>query len=325
VNSKIGSTLLLSATLILGAHALAEDTAAPANAQTQADLKDVQPKDSGEENKISNPRLSADAGARSKHSFRAVLGYSGGSLEKPFDKLRPNYMDLEQNVLTATSLGGSLGYGYRIDATSQLRVTTSVSILTPFHNTWENYRTNEIEYNNTKLRTFNVDGIYTEYNKTFQAGNLIHSPSIGLSLPTSSFDRDVVGTLAGVDLGYAGVWDVEGTGFQPGLAIGYSQIFYSDGSDLDKEGRPRVNSSLGLYPSLEYQVNDLIGLRTVLGYFNYVSLRGESTFERNPNYISMGVGFAPTQELWFYPNVQFNPDNARMDKTNFGFSAIINL
>ncbi|MDW8190612.1 MAG: hypothetical protein RMK80_06525 [Pseudobdellovibrionaceae bacterium] len=322
------SVALLALTQGLNSAQASENTAysGSSNASAASNTAPAEAANDQNENNISNPRLSAAAGGRSKFSFYSVFSYLGGSISNPLSSERPNYRGLDQNQMEYTSLVGSLGIGYRINPAMQARLTTGFEWVMPLHNSLEDTRRNETNYQGNRVRIFNVSGISTSLNYTTQTEKRIHATEVGLSLPTTSYWRDIVGLVGTVSLEHTLIGSFE-SGFQPGVTLYIDHSGYVNDNPLDNQNRVRVQNYLGAYPFVEYQVNDTYGFRAVFGFFEYTRFVGKalSDFERMSSYISMGVNIAPSKEIWLYPNVQFAPEMATWNNTNVGISMILNL
>jgi hypothetical protein len=295
--------------------------------ESKVELDQVKPNEEQNDNQITNARLAADAGSKSKVSLRAILSYSGGSIGKPFDRIRPNYRKLGSSPILDTTLGGSVGVAVRLDKESQLRFSTGVTMRTPLHNTLSEVTSNVNEQ--TRKRIFNVSGLSAEYNKTFRVGNVMYSPSIGASLATDQFVTEVVGLVGSASASLTAIFDIEGSGWQPGVSVAVAQYVYKNDDIFDGRGGRRDNLGLGVYPFVEYKFNDTYAFRTVLGFFNYTNYRDENLskgqFTQDGHYISSGLGISVRRDIWVYPNIQFNPSDIRGDLTNVGVSTILNL
>lgn len=296
---------------------------APVVGDNRIELPDVEPQEKKNE-EITNQRLAADMGAPTKWSMRAILSYSGGSLEDPFGRVRPNYRKLPGSPILDTMLGGSVGVAYRVDAKSQLRLTTGVSMRTPLHNTADELGDN---VRKDGRRIFNVSGLSGEYNRTFRSGSVMLSPSVGMSMATDEFIVNTVGLVGSVSGSLTSIFEIDGSRWQPGATVSVYQSFYRDNNVFDGRGGRRENYGVGLFPFVEYQFNDRYAFRTVFGFFNYTNYRdqGPTEFYRDGNYISSGIGITPKKGIWVYPNIQFNPDDTRAELTNVGVSTILNI
>lgn len=324
--------LLLASLCQSVAWAESQDTSLTDAVKSTASLEEVAPKEEMNKDQITNSRLAAEAGSMSKYSMRALLGYSGGSIAKPFDKERPNYRALPGAPLEETSFGGSIGGAYRLDEESSLRFGVGVSMRTPFHNTLNEVRTN-VRPDGSPV--FNVSTPSIEYNKTFRVGNVMLSPSVSYSHATDNWDTEVLGTQGWLGLGSDVIFEIEGSKWMPGFSVWATQSLYRDSSYTvlvpRAEGGSKVasrsNLELGVYPYVEYQFNEKIAYRALFGLFNFNNYRGQNLpdFTRDSNYISTGIGITPSRDIWIYPNLQFNPNNPRADMTNVGISTVINL
>lgn len=322
----IGLSLTLALTPGLFADDTTTESKASAEGTSKVEASAVTPT-TEKKAEITNSRLAADAGATSKWSGRFVLSYSGGSLDNPLSRVRPNYRSLANAVYTTTELGGSVSLAYRLDAVSQLRFGAGVAMATPLHNSMEDFKENR---NTDGNQIFNAADPGVSYARTIRSGNLMTLLSGGVGVFTHSFNTNR-NHLGSASLSVQHIYAIEGSGFQPGLSYSLGQTFYRDDKALDPanakgETNPRVANSVGIFPVMEYQFNDKYALRTVLGFFNYVTMRGNPTaMIQQGNYISMGFGYTPTRNIWIYPNLQFNPDLIVVDKTNVAISTIINL
>lgn len=319
----------LLATLALGSTAFAEEsnTSTPATA-TQSSTVDVsklkdeaQAEESSE--KITNARLAAESGSKSKYSMKFNISYTGGSVEQPFDKYRPNYRGTP-GTLAETSLGGSIAFAYRIDQETALRFGTGISLRTPFHNK-DSEVVNNVNEKGRKL--LNVSSPYVEWNKTYRVGNIMLSPSVDASLATDQYYTETVGLLGSTSASLTAVTEIENSGWQPGITGVIDLAGYKDNDLLDANGDSRYQYGIGLYPFLEYAFNDVYSFRTLFGYFNYAHYSTQNTaldFTQDTSYQSVGLGIAPMKGVYFYPNLQFVPDDVRGDRTNIAVSMTLN-
>lgn len=313
-------------TLGFGANTWAEDDNSTSG-QTTVELSDIKPAEESKDNQITNAKLAAEAGSKSKVSMRLNLSYSGGSIEKPFDRIRPNYRGTP-GTLVSTSLGGSIAAAYRIDQLSSLRFGTGLSMRTPLHNTWNEVQSNETTLaNGTKQRVFNVSTPYLEYNRTFRSGSIMYSPSVAYYHSTDQHATDIVGSVGSASASLTAIFDLEGSSWQPGVSVSLFQGFYKDNNMYDSAGDARANLGGGLYPFVEYAFSDVWSFRTVFGYFNYTNYRHQAAteFETDSIYQSVGIGYAPKQGVYLYPNIQFVPDRLSLQETNVGLTTILNI
>ncbi|MFG1501320.1 hypothetical protein ABMA70_14020 [Halobacteriovorax sp. XZX-3] len=287
------------------------------NAQAEEKKTTTDKKDIDEE--ITNARMRAESGSKSPLSMSLSLGYNGGSLDDPFGKERPNiYADPENE--TETSMSGSISGRYRLSKNDSITVGAGYSVLTPFHHAKGDISNPYIGYS----RVYTIAGIQTitSADLTFGTKDSYKNQNLDQILGVSQYMMKKFG-----DSGWT-------------LGASVSASFYFSGGLADskyradfqaKTGQPflkdyQTEMAIGLYPQLEYVFNDTFSFRTVFGYFNYQKSRGkDAKLLRAYEYQSVGVGISVTRDIYLYPNIQFLADDFDKDKTNFGFSATINL
>ncbi len=306
-------SLILGMTLIASLAFAAEETSSTTTTSNTSTVdsstvipKDAQTKDIDEE--ITNARLRASTGSKSKFSFRSALSYSGGSVERPFDPIRPNYRSA-RNTLVDTRLGGSIAMKFRATDRDNLNFGTGIAIRTPFHN----------KLSNTAERTAIADP-YISYERLYKVGPFQMVTDGGLSYTTDRESIESLNDRGGWSLGQTAIYSTN-MGWDLGAAVSLGGTVYGD-NDQDN----RAAYGLGLFPFAEYAFSEKVQFRTVFGYFNYTAARatpGQLDYE-DP-YQSMGIGFVITRDIYVYPNVQFLPNNIRADRTNVALSTNISL
>ncbi|MCS6837264.1 MAG: hypothetical protein NZ480_00315, partial [Bdellovibrionaceae bacterium] len=278
---------------------------------------------------ITNQRLAADLGSDSKWSLRANLSYLGGAIDSPFSKLRPDYRAATQDP-AESSFSGSIGAAYRVNKTSQIRLTTGFIWYTPLYTSWDEIANNSrINFENKEVRTLELTGVAISYVYGNRFGNWMISPSFGYSYTVNQNALSLNGNMASASLGLTAMYNMEGSGLQPGFSLMVDQFFYTSPDKtfmFEGEPRPRAERDLWVVPVLEYQFNDKVAWRIIYAH----QYRNTRTMEPNsyrllPVYISTGIGITPVKKIWIYPNVQFIPEDARAERTNFGISAILNV
>lgn len=317
MNLIIGLSLLIS----LNAWSQNEEQTVTSSTVQTSDVK-VQEEQKNDE--ITNARLAASAGSDKKLSMMASLGYNGGSLTAPLSAERPNYRGLPSAPLTKTTLGGNISAGLRLTPEDQLRLGVGVSMRTPLHNNLGELGSGK-SANGTPL--YNVSTPTLSWNRTKRLGSVIISTDLGADIATDDQDVNFNGSLgwlwASVDM----VFTFENSSWQPGFSTVLSQSFYNDNGTFNSSGDRRGNVGLGIYPFVEYQINDTYALRSLFGFFNYTNYRDQNVgqFTQDGNYISMGLGISPSRKIWIYPNLQFNPNVLQADFTNVAISTVFSF
>lgn len=296
--------------------ALAMSTANAEYQQTgtsEADLETLQkaaPETDDIDTEITNARMRADSGSRSKVSMSTSLGYSGGSVKSPFGSERPN-LSGDPSEETATDLGGSISARYRFTPRTSMTLGAGFGVLQPFHG----------------ANDFNVANPSLGLSRVYRIGNFQTSTSGSFTYGTSESWK-AANQKASVGLSHNMMAQVGNSGFTAGASIQVVNNFQSAPAGLAPGADDnRVDWRLGFYPQLEYQFNDRYSARTVFGYFNYYSLQSNDTFKLNNAFVyqSVGIGISVTRDIYVYPNIQFIPDDLSVDNTNVAVSATLNL
>lgn len=320
VSKKI-SFIAMSMTLAMSLPAVSQESS---DSTTESTIKksDVVPAESAVkdiDDEIKNKKMRAELGSKKKLSMSLSLGYSGGSVEKPLDRTRPNYRSGKVGVATLTSLGGSVSMKYRLSERDAVSFGTGVSYLTPFYNSSNELRENKSSETGKSL--FNVSTPFISYSRAYKAFGMQNVTGAGYSHTTTQeiLDRDKMTGSPYISHTFIAS-PVEG--LDVGLASYLYTYFYTDAVEA---GDTRSAWEIGLYPFLEYAFTENASFRTVFGYFNYEQARGTSEFVNGLPYQSMGIGYSVTRDIYLYPNVQFIPNNIRGDLTNLALSTTINL
>lgn len=306
-------SLILGMTLIAHLAFAQEETSSTTSNTSTVDSSTVIPKEAQRKDideEITNARMRAESGAKSKYSFRSAFSYSGGSVERPMDRVRPNYR-AARNSLTNTRLGGSIAVKYRATDRDNLSAGVGVAIRTPFHNT---------SLQETQDRT-TVSSPYLGYDRQYKAAGLQMSSSASVYYTTDSESIETNNDRGGIGFSQTAIYST-GVGWDLGTAVSVGGTIYGDNrADAD-----RTAYYLGIYPFAEYAFSEKVQFRTVFGYMNYVATRAEPTrLVTETPYQSMGLGFVITRDIYLYPNVQFVPTDIRADRTNVALSANISL
>lgn len=301
-------------------------TAAPTNENT-VKIQDV----TGQKNKvegdldteITNPKIRADSGSKSKFSMSTTMSYKGGAISRPFGVERPNLAGVPENQVDS-SIDGSLKVRYRPSTHSSFTLGVGMGLKTPFQG--------DVNHDNSQV---NIGDPLVGYNYTFAAGGLQHSMNLTGSAGTSQeslhVDQDA---SAAVDYTLM-------KAFQNGVHLGFSTSawnnFYNTAPgkntatmirSSDHQVDSRTAWAMSFFPTLEYYLSDKVAVRTLFGYFRWRHLYGDSktwSMTRMKEYHSVGLGLTVARDVYVYPNVQFLPLDIRSKYTNFGISTTINV
>lgn len=337
VKKQILMSLILGSMVTVAAHA-EEQTNQSANTST-VKVTDVQNK--GEERKdideeITNARMRATLGSKSKWSFKSALAYNGGSLETPFERIRPNYR-ASANSEVLTTLSGSIGINYRLTDRDSLSLSTGVSMRNPFHD-----ETGRSDFKDPRKARGGkgVDRYYVSnpsigWSRAYKAGGMQMITDADYTQVTDPDSVQSYNAFGTASINQTILADLGNSNWSGGLSFSFYYSIYSDNQpEIAKQnGWLQDDYGYGIYPFAEYSFNDTYSFRTVFGYFEAVhykdgqvgnSLAAGSVESQTP-YQSMGIGISVTRDIYLYPNVQFTPLDIRNDRTNVALSTNINL
>lgn len=320
----------MNATTVPAVAATTEAVAPAANQTTSAAVTTEanQPKDIDQE--ITNARMRAELGSKSRWSMSASLAYSGSTIEKPFEEVRPEYRGSE-GAPTPVDLSGDIGVKYRLDNGSALSLGTGVAVMTPFHG---DYTKSEIvdptSAEGEKVERFQLSTPSIGWSKGYKAMGLQMSSSLEASVSTLSSSIRAK-NYGGISFQQAMIGEVN-TNLSTGV---YASVYMPIQGDLTEQEESELGRQtlvqFGLTPFMEYSFNDNVSLRTVFGWF-YISKSKDARTGEDPAafrlgtaYQSVGVGYSATRDIYLYPNVQFVPFDIRSDRTNVALSAIVNM
>ncbi len=317
MNLKLDTSLLMKSTAVAVALMLSGVNAQEAQVkkgtdQDQPATEEAAPstpaaaKDAGIDEEITNARIRATSGSKSKLSLSSSLAYDGGSLKKPFGKTRPNISG-DPEVEVDTAFGGSISGRYRFNPNDSVTFGAGISVLKPLHG----------------AEDLSVDNPDVAYSRVYKIGVFQTVSSAGYTHGTSESYKDIQLDSV-IYFSHNMMAQIGESRFTAGASFGLNFFNYGD-DPAAVDGR--TSYSVGIYPQLEYSFNDTLSARTVFGYFNFRNKRSDSDFdlERRYEYQSIGVGISVTRDIYLYPNVQFIPDNLDVDNTNVAISATINL
>ena len=316
--------------------AYAADATTQSTTTSTVNTADVQKKDETKKDideEITNARMRATLGSKSKFSFKSALSYSGGSLEKPADRIRPNYRS-GANRPALTAMGGSIGVNYRMTERDSLSFGTGISIQNPFHGDLSEAKFADPRGGETVQRV-EVSTPYVEYSRAYKVGGMQMISGVSYAhYTTQDATSSTVGAnaLGNLSLDQTILADLGESNWSGGVSLSFDTSFYKGGLSqfMKDEGARQDDFGYGIFPFAEYAFNDKFSFRTVFGYFQMIHYNDQKGANRSAvtalrPYQSMGIGMAVTRDIYLYPNVQFLPLDMRSDLTNVGLSANLNL
>jgi hypothetical protein len=286
-----------------------------------ADQKNKVPGDIDEE--ITNRKLRAESGSKSKYSLSFTANYYGSSLEKPFDKDRANTDG--SKVPRRVTLDGDFSGRYRMDKNQSISVGTGYSLERPLQ----------------EAKRGDVSNPFMSYNYAGKIGPVQTISQVVGSVTTKKDERDV-GQVAAGSLVETLMYDFGGSPLSAGLVMEVDYNHYNNKPTdtvtiRNREGTPvnvlaggrQADFLMAAFPLVEYQLSDKINLRTVFRPWTFSRDRlmendrgdvvqpGSWTFSKADWTQSIGVGIAVTRDVFLYPNFQFFWETWRKDDFNW--------
>jgi len=317
--------IVLSLAIFLSSNVFAAENE-KASGETSVKIEDVKEGKnavSGNiDEEITNAKLRAESGSKSKYSLSARANYTGGSFSDAFGVRRPN-LAAEPGIQDETSASLGVDARYRMDKNNSITLGTEFAMMTPFQG-----------HVGESSSQFNVFDPILAYNRAFAGLGLQQTATVSVTAGTSTESQDI-DKNGNITFSYNFLKEFKNR-LSVGMAtdLGYNSYSSSPGKNESQSkpgfygGDGRTEWTLAFFPYAEYAMNDRYALRTVFGYFNFRHVYGDANKWRLLQqyvYQSVGVGIAVTRDVYLYPNVQFVPDNIRSDFTNLAFNATINM
>lgn len=302
MTTKINIIGLGALTSLLMSTAAWSAPQADANSESTIQMEDAKPAVSAEQPEVTNAKVKAMSGSRSKFSLQAELTYQGASIEEPFSNKRPNPDNAV--VVPQSELSGNLGMAYRFDEKSSLGLGTGVTFVNPAE---EGFNESEVSVP------------YLKYKRTYKA--------FGVEQITTAKFRYYTGRYrkSGQDTAYT---------LLQYMAYPIGESAWTLGADLGATywaNSRRVDDlpdyGWGATPFVEYKLSDKFGLTTsvTVGGTHYVRNDGAWNLTSDTIYGDFGVSMAFTDDINVTPKVVYYPDNMKPESTTVAVSAIINM
>ncbi len=285
--------VLLSCSAILGPHALAEDV----------DLI------------ITNSRMRAETGAKTKFSVASSLSYSAGSLRKPLSNERPN-LSAAKGTTDVSSLGGAVSLKYGLTARSSLFAGVGLRWLSPL------YGRTPPGYNGSK---FDIDNPYFNFQYLYRWWDIQSALTLNETYYTNS-NLVRAGWQSRKSISQNNVYDFGSSGITLGINVYGNVGQFSDNSPEAKAGQS--DYEFGSVPALEYKMTDKLTLRSdsnLLSFQHLRSSRNPHTYEQQRWGQTLAVGITAKRDVYLYPGIQWLVEDIRADRTVLWLSANINL
>lgn len=319
---QLGLTVVSALVAISGFYASAQETQKSNESSTK--IEEITPKKNKVEGdidqEVTNARMRATSGSKSKYSLSSSLSWLGGEVGDPFSEERPNIVG-DPSTETATSLSGSFSARYRWTKNSSATLGFGAGLLTPFQG--------NIRYRGRSSQG-NITDPFLRYSYVGKVGRFQTINNLTVSAGTSEASQDV-NQVASASWGPNFLTTLDSIPLTLGMAgfLGYN--FYSSDVVDNPAEAGLTTYTAALYPYLEYAFSDRFQFRTVFGYFNWRHVRSDESqsllngLSKLNSYQSTGINMILTRDIFLYPFVQNSPDALAMDKTILGLSATLNV
>lgn len=326
----IAATGLMLSPVSLWAQASSTSTTNSSTLKME-EVKKSEEKESDIDKEITDARMRAQLGSKSRWSFKSSLAYSGGSVEEPFSGVRPNYR-ASASVESMTSLSGDVGINYRMGERDNFSFGTGITIIDPLHGDITKPAQDTRTGRSGSLSRYEVSTPYLGWSRGYRAWDSQMISSFTYSHATDSDSVNITKTFGAASFSQTILANLGNSGWTGGTSLTIGKSFYTgDVTDAAIVKRmkaglyKRTDMTAGLFPFLQYSFNDRYSFRTVFGYFQFSRYEGYDDNVQIEPYQSVGTGISITRDIYLYPNIQFTPKDIRADRTNVALSANINL
>ncbi len=326
MKAQVLMSLILTGSLV-SVSAQAEEANQNANTSTVkvSDVQKTEEKKEDIDQEITNARMRSELGSKSQFSFKSSLGYSGGSLEKPFDSIRPNYR-ASASIESLTALSGNVGVNYRVSKGGNLSLGTGVVVMAPLEgDIVKDFEDPRESRKGKEQKRAQVSNPYLDYSHGYRAMGMQMISSATYTHYTEEDTIDYYSLLGNVSVSQTVLADFGDSKWQGGVSLSLDKDITNGGFSSSGPKDLRYDYGVGLFPFAEYSFSDTLSFRTVFGYFQFASYEGQNDLIQLEPYQSMGIGISVTRDIYLYPNVQFTPKDVRADRTNVALSANLNL
>jgi hypothetical protein len=291
---------------------------------TGIDTTKLTPANDKSDQLITNRNLRSLNGSLSTWSFASTWNYQGGDLNRPIGSSRPNVTGAK-DIALVQNLSGTVGINYRLTDVDRLTFGIGLQMASPFSDDADSKfsESGRREFNRTqgKLDASNPQIVYRRTMKPFGVQSILTGTSTYYT-QDALVDR---GLESKNEVTLNSLYEFGGSKFSAGVALQGAFFTHNKNDQSLQAGQPEYE--FYALPVTEYEINDFMNWRAVYRYYWYQQNRAQSSSAwttLDPT-ISTGIGFSITRDIFLYPNIQFNPEDIKADRTNVGFSANINL
>jgi hypothetical protein len=290
-----------------GANASAEtvlETTSPEKPKVTSGTAPAKAADIDDE--ITNARMRATTGAKSRFSFQSAINYNGGSVAKPISPDRPK-LSPGTILQDPANLQALVSAKYRISTHDNLNLGLGLQWNNPYHAAGYTDRGQAADP-------------YLQYSRVFKFSQIQNVLNVGFTKYTRRNAR-LAKDIGESDVDHTFLWAVGKSGLQLGMNLAWTHDFYS----TNLNSADNAIDELAAFPFLEQELGSVFSFRTVYRGFTYFNSQADSSFIRDTVSQSAGIGIAISRDFYLYPNVQWLWSHMEARKTNIAISANINL
>ncbi len=263
---------------------------------------------------ITDIKMRAHSGSKSKYSSSFSVIYSGASLSTPGGGTKPSLGG--SRIAEPASLSGNVGLRYRINMNDSIHFSTGLQRPQPL-------QTSEVE------QPIQISTPRLGYNKTFGWGERQVSSETTLYVTTTRVRR-AIGEQATAAYSFTLLNPIALSRFEVGATASVWQTMFSDNPEYQAiEIRQRQNDSgYNLTPTVQYKINDKCNVYTSIALFSYAHYRDNQHFfsyQSVDSTQSLGLGYAFTRDFYFSPSIIFEPNHLSAEKASYTLSTRFNL
>jgi hypothetical protein len=282
------------------------------------------------DNEITDPRLRAALGSKSRFSFKSSFIYQGGSVEEPLSRVRPNY-EASAKMQDMTSLKGEIGLNARVGDRDSITLGTGIKIVDPLHGDITKPATDTRKENETTISRYQVATPSISWSRGYRAFDAQMMTHVGYRHATEEDAVNLMKAFGTFVFGHTVIGNFAAPRWTGGASFIMGRVFYTGEvtdpflSAMVASGRvKRPEVFMALIPSVQYSMTSQYSVRSEL-FLNFARYTGyDETVQIEPSQ-SLGLGVSVTRDIFIYPNIQFTPKDIRSDRTNIAVSANINL
>ena len=264
---------------------------------------------------ITNPKMRAETGSKSRFSLSSSLFYSGGSLNQPFGERKPNISGAP-GTTDFPSLGGTVAGKLNINARHSLFGGVGVRWVAPL----SLHRPTDYSGN-----IFDADTPYLTYQYLYRLGGLQSSLQLRESWTTTS-DLRRLGYVTSWGISQYSVYEFGASGLSAGFNT-WIGLGYFDRDELQYKAL-QSDYSWALAPFLEYRLSDRLNLRLDTNLFVYDHMRSMGnalTFRRQSVTQILSLGWSVTRDIFISPGISLSLERLSLARTTWSVSSSVNL